>query len=128
MSATTTTDDAIAAVAAPDGQAEKLYRSSEVSMILGSRWQLVCGRESLAKISDSLGLQTRATPNGKRRWTLKQIEEIAAVLQVEAVMARGAVELVLEARDHPAVKRLFDALAAVSEVRGRGLSAGTTAA
>ena len=123
-----TTEDALPAVAS-SAEAGKLYRSSEVSMILARRWQLACGRETLAKISDALGLRTRATPKAQRRWSLGQVEEVAAVLRLRQsdLLARGAMEVLLEARDHPAVRRLFEAAVAVCELPELGASTHTRA-
>lgn len=123
MSLETKSDEITSAAVAESSDvsdSDRRYRSSEVAMILGRRWQVPCEREALAKLSDSLGFETRSTPNGKRSWSLAQIDEIARVLRARHVgdfLSRSAVEL----READQIHRLVDDVFA--EMPSLGLSA-----
>ena len=101
------------------GTTDRRYQTSEVAMILGRRWHVPAERESLNKLSDALGLETRSTPNGKRSWSLAQIDQLGRVLRARHLgnyLVRHAIEL--RADEH--LIRLVDE--AYDEIEDLGLA------
>lgn len=90
----------------------KLLRSGEVISLLNVEWSIVSDRETVARISDSLGLAVRPSPQGQRRWTREEVGEIARwlALRQSDILARGTVDTLLPRRCEPAVRRLLDAV------------------
>jgi hypothetical protein len=90
----------------PAADGAKRLSSSAVSMMLAERWQLPCGREALARVSEQLRLETRETPRAHRRWTVEQVERIALALVVKRSMAPEVADALIESGDYAKVEQI----------------------
>lgn len=89
-----------------------------VMTMLAQRWGISCHREALNELSDELGLHTRDTPRGHRRWTVDQVHELAQALEkrrrslVTARVRRG----LAEQQDNPTARQLLELLDRAAEL------------